>query len=89
MAMMKKRMMAVITLGVWIAALGSAAALTYNANRPTQVAGGGGSQADAPSDMVGGAPFASVPGQEMESVLYMPDVTIVGKAPHARLGPRR
>jgi hypothetical protein len=87
MAMMKKRMMAVVTLGVWIAALGSAAALTYNANRPTQVAGGG-SQADAPSDMVGGAPLASVPEQELESVLYMPDVIIVGKAPHARLGPR-
>jgi hypothetical protein len=87
MAIVKKRMMAVITLGVWIAALGSAAALTYNANRPTQVAGGG-SQADARRDTVGGAPFASVPEEELESVLYMPDVTIVGKAPHAGLGPR-
>jgi hypothetical protein len=87
MATMKKRTVAVVTLGVWIAALGSAGALTYDANRPTQV-GGGGSQVDAPSDTASGAPFASAPEQELEPVLYMPDVTIVGKAPHARAGLR-
>jgi hypothetical protein len=78
MAAMKKRTAAAVTVGVWIAALGSAAALTYSANRPGYLAGGG-SQSDAPSDTAGAAPVEAVP--EPEPVVYMPDVAIAGKAP--------
>jgi hypothetical protein len=77
MAAMKKRTMATVTLGVWMAALGSAAALTYNANRPERIAAGG-AQVDAPSDMAGAGPI--VPMAEPDPVVYMPDVSIVGKA---------
>jgi hypothetical protein len=77
MAAMKKRMAVAVTVGVWMAALGSAAALTYNANRPENIAGGG-SQVDAPSDTAGAAAVESIP--ESEPVVYMQDVTIVGKA---------
>jgi hypothetical protein len=34
---MKKRILAAITGGVWIAAIGSAAALTYTLNRPVEL----------------------------------------------------
>jgi hypothetical protein len=36
---MKKRTTIAVTVGVWIAAMGSAAALTYDLNRPLQLAG--------------------------------------------------
>jgi len=80
---MRKRTVGVITLGVWIAGLGSAAALTYDANRPARIAGTG-AQVDAPSDTAGAVPLAPEP----VSVLFMPEATIVGKAPPTRAGGR-
>jgi hypothetical protein len=74
-----------VTLGVWIAGLGLAAVLTCNANRPRQIASGA-SQVDEPTDLAGGAEVASVPEVELEPVLYMPDVTILGRAHPERAG---
>jgi hypothetical protein len=77
---MKKRTAVAVTVGVWLAALGSAAALTYNANRPEHIAARGG-QADEPSDTADADPAASIP--EPEAVVCMPYVTIVGKTQRA------
>ncbi|HEV3192572.1 MAG TPA: hypothetical protein VGY54_18815 [Polyangiaceae bacterium] len=86
MAIPRKRIMA-ITVGVWLAAAGSAAALTYELNRPL---------VEHPS------PAANVPGTSAASpltltdradaresfVLQLPPITIVGPVPHRPLATR-
>ncbi len=78
MGRMKKRMAIAVTVGVWVAALGSAAALTYDLNRAVHLAGG------TPESTVPlpSAEYAAVarPVQE-PPVLYVPTITVVGRAP--------
>ncbi len=78
MAAMKKRMAVAGTLGVWIAAIGSAAALTYDLNRPLQLASVA-PQLESRSDTASAA-VAEPPPEP--PVLYIPDVTIFGTVPH-------
>lgn len=60
-----------VTLGVWIAALGSAAALAYDATRPVQLAGVM-SQPEPQLDTESAAVAAPL----SEVVLYIPEATI-------------
>jgi hypothetical protein len=67
-----------VTLGVWVAALGSAAALTYELNRPLHLRNT--PSIEAPSGNIGVSPAEAKP--DMQTVLYLPPVTIVGRALH-------
>ena len=65
-----------VTAGVWIAAVGSAAALTYDLNRTPHLASDAAPSA-APSHM---APaLLAQPISESQPVLYVPAITIVGR----------
>jgi hypothetical protein len=80
MAGMKKRTAVAVTVGVWVAGLGSAAALTYDLNRPlyyplTTISRPAVPALDARSATV------IEPVQELQSVLYVPTVTIVATIP--------
>jgi hypothetical protein len=76
MAAMKRQPAMAITLGVWIAALGSAAALAYHATRPVQLAGVT-SEHEPQFDTESAV---EAPVQELQAVLYIPEATIVAKA---------
>jgi hypothetical protein len=66
------------TLGVWIATVGSAAALTYNLNRgPHESGATGPTSSPAPQAAVA----AIQPAAPVQSVLYIPTITIVGHVP--------
>jgi hypothetical protein len=76
---MKKRTAIAVTVGVWIAAVGSAAALTYDLNRTPQIAkphfANAASHPVIPSSA---APVAFVQPALEQPVLYIPTITIVG-----------
>ncbi len=77
---MKKRTAIAVTVAVWMAALGSAAALTYDLNRTPHIAkahlANVTSQTAFPSSA---APTAlTQPAPEAQPVLYIPTITIVG-----------
>jgi hypothetical protein len=72
MVVMKKRTAIAVTMGVWVAALGSAAALTYELNRPLHWAGVM-SQLVAP---IRNTAYGAV--AELQPVIYVPTVTVVG-----------
>jgi hypothetical protein len=75
---MKKRTAIAVTLGVWIAALGSAAALAADLNRPSHFARPHSANvASQPQAAVAPTP-ALDPAPEDQSVLLIPTVTIVG-----------
>jgi hypothetical protein len=79
MVPMKKRTALAVTLGVWVAALGSAAALTYDLNHAPRIA-----QHSAPEVNAITFPAAPiVPTAEPQPVLMIPTVTIVARAPRA------
>ena len=71
----KEKLVFGTTAAVWMAGFGSAAALTYDLNRPLESFG-------APSHLsapVGAARTApAVPALEASPVLYVPTITIVG-----------
>ena len=70
----KKMPMAItVTLGVWIAALGSAAALTYDLNRALHLRG------TPPSSGVLSNRMQSAERISETRVLYVPQVTVVGR----------
>lgn len=76
MAGMKKRTAIAVTVGVWVASLGSAAALTYDLNRPLYYPVSTISQRTVPAlDTRSGTVVEPV--QEVQRVLYVPTVTIV------------
>jgi hypothetical protein len=79
MATMKRRTAIAVTVGVWLAAAGSAAALTYDLNRPLHL---------AKTTLLRAAPVsamhAAAPVSEIESVLVIPTITVVGRAPRNR-----
>jgi hypothetical protein len=77
---MKMRTAVAVALGGWVAALGSAALLTYDLNRPLH-SGPHIAEVTLPSEPL---PDDLVePAAEPEPVLYMPTVTIVGQPRHA------
>jgi hypothetical protein len=78
MARMKKRLAIAITLAVWLAALGSAAALSHHWSRASHLT----SVAGPSAPPLSAAPAAiSEPGSELQPVLYVPTVTI-RRRPH-------
>jgi hypothetical protein len=80
MVPMKKRTAVAVTLGVWIAALGSAAALTYDLNSTPHFA----SVTAQPTTPSTAAPAAVArPAPETQPVLVVPTVTIVGVMHHS------
>jgi hypothetical protein len=83
MLAMNKKAASAVTLGVWVAALGSAAALAFTLNRVPH-------GPDVASQVA--APFAAAPApagpvaeppSESPSVLYLPSFTIVGQVHRA------
>jgi hypothetical protein len=68
----------VVTLGVWIAALGSAAALTYDLNRPLYVRSNT-PPLEVPSNATTQVAAAAEPISVVQPVLYLPPMTIVGR----------
>lgn len=77
MLAMNKKTATVVTLGVWIAALASAAALAYVVNRPPRWADTTGHVA-TPAAPAPAAEARAEPMSEWPSVLYVPTITIVG-----------
>jgi hypothetical protein len=72
-----------VTLGVWIAALGSAAALTYDLNRPLKL------EVNPPPIEVASNPTRVVsaePISGVQQVLYLPPITILAR--YRPVGPR-
>src|SRR5580704_14554635 len=63
------------TLGVWIAAVGSVAALTYDLNRPLHFEGAPSTEVATPDQTP--QPLAE-PASVAPPVLYLPTITIVG-----------
>ncbi|HWW88580.1 MAG TPA: hypothetical protein VNZ26_33530 [Vicinamibacterales bacterium] len=76
---MKRRTAIAVTVGVWVAAVGSAAALTYDLNRPIHLPGAT-AQLAVPINAEQ-APVAE-PVLELQPVLYIPTITVVGQMPH-------
>ena len=74
----KRRTAIAVTVGVWVAALGSAAALTYDLNRPLHLAGAT-SQLAVPINAEQAALAEPVLG--LQPVLYIPTITVVGQMP--------
>jgi hypothetical protein len=80
MTTMKSRTAIAVTAGVWVAAVGSAAALTFDLNRPLHWVGATSLRA-APVN----AAQTAEPVSEMQSVLNIPTITVLGHAPHHRV----
>jgi hypothetical protein len=81
MAGVKRRTVLALTVGVWLAAIGSATALTYELNRPLSPSATSWtltSSAVAPSDLRN---VTAPEGAQAQSVLYIPVITIVGQTP--------
>jgi hypothetical protein len=76
MIVMKKRTAIAVGVGMWVAAMGSAAALTRELNRPLHWAGGTPNVAAPTSDTP--APAVAQPAAELPPVIYVPAVTVVG-----------
>jgi len=75
---MKKRLAIAVTVGVWLAALGSAAALSYHWNRASHLT----SVAEPSAPPLSAAPASfSEPVSESQPVIYVPTLTIRGR-PH-------
>jgi hypothetical protein len=79
MTSMKTRTAIALSVGVWIAAFGAAAAITYELNRPLRSARAT-SQLDEPVTIAHAAIAESR--AELQTVLYVPTITLVGRAPH-------
>lgn len=78
MARMKKRLAIAVTVAIWLAALGSAAVLSYQWNRASHLT----SVADPSAPRLSAAPASfSEPVSELQPVIYVPTVTIRGR-PH-------
>jgi hypothetical protein len=79
MATMKKRAIAAITAGVWLAAIGSAAAVTYDLNRPLAVRGASQDTQGVPESAATPTEAPRPPVTALASpVQMMPTVTVVG-----------
>jgi hypothetical protein len=85
---MKRRTAIAVTLGVWLAAVGSAAALTYDLNRPLRSAGATLQGTTTPSGgqvaatlVPAHAALSEAPSEPPGPVLYVSTLTTVGAAP--------
>jgi hypothetical protein len=80
MVPMKRRTAIAVTVGVWIAALGSAAGLEYDLNGTPHFASAHlANVTSQPATPLAAASQASAPAAaEMQPVLYIPTITIVG-----------
>jgi hypothetical protein len=89
MTSMKRRTAIAVTVGVWLAAVGSAAALTYDLNRPLRSAGATIEGVPTPSGAQVAAPLvpAHAALSEPPSVLYVSTLPIVGAARHLPVAP--
>jgi hypothetical protein len=69
--------MIALTLGVWLAALGSAGALTYDLSRPLL-------SADATPRLAATADHGAIGARvsDLSPVLYVPTITVVAQRPH-------
>ena len=76
MKAMKKRTAIAVTMGVWVAAVGSAAALTYELNRPVHWADAN-PRGVAPTGNTAHA--VAQPVAELQPVIYVPAITVVGR----------
>jgi hypothetical protein len=85
---MKRRTAIAVAAALWIGGLGSAVALAYDLNRTLPLVGAK-SQSAAPINDEHAARAA--PASEVQPVLYVPTITIVGQAAHhsAVVGERR
>jgi hypothetical protein len=78
MARTRKRIAVAVTVAVWLAAFGSAAALGYHVDRASHSA----SVAEPSAPPLSAAPASlSEPVSELQTVIYVPTVTIRGR-PH-------
>jgi hypothetical protein len=78
MARMKKRLAIAVTVAVWLAALGSAAALSYHWNRDSHLTSV--AEPSAPPLSAAAAP-PSEAASELQPAIYLPTITIRGR-PH-------
>jgi hypothetical protein len=83
---MKKRIIAAIAGGVWLAAIGSAAALTYAIDRPVVFVPTTSSRAVAARGQSQLAETADEQATIDQSAMEMPGATIVGYPPSTQLG---
>lgn len=82
MTSMKRRTAIIVGVGAWIAALGSAGALTYDLNRALPLAG----PRSELAAQVNAAPTALVESAPAEPpVLYVSTFTVVGEPPRRRV----
>lgn len=75
MIAMKKRTVVYLTVAIWLAGLGTAAAITYDLNRPVHHKHGTSQPAASPDEEL-----ATWSAQEPGNVLCIPTITIVGRA---------
>jgi hypothetical protein len=75
----KTRTAIAVSAGVWIAAFGAAAAITYELNRPLHWAGAT-SKLDEPVTNAHAAIAESR--ADLQTVLYVPTITLVGRMAH-------
>jgi hypothetical protein len=80
----KNRIVIAIAVGVTLAGLGSAAALTFDSNRPLYEAGALAPLAEpiASEDISAGVGVFAAEPISAPTVLYIPEVTIVASVPH-------
>ena len=84
MGSFKGRTVLALTVGVWLAAIGSAAALTYELNRPLSGRLSSAASSTVTSSVVAPSNLRRVTAPEVaqaQSVLYIPVITIVGQTP--------
>ena len=83
MGPIKKRTAIAVTVAVWIAALGSAAGLTYDLNGTPHLASAHlANVTSRPATALAAAPPGTArPASEMEQVLFIPTITVVGSMP--------
>jgi hypothetical protein len=79
MLAMNKRTVSAVTLGVWIAALGSAAALAFTLNRAPHGLDMSSPPAEVPLTTVSASAAFPQTVSELPSVVYVPIATIVGQ----------
>jgi hypothetical protein len=73
---MKKRIAVAVTVAVWLAAFGSAAALSHHVNRASHL----GTIAEPSAPPLSAAPASlSEPVSELQPVIYVPTVVIRGR----------
>ncbi len=87
MTSMKRRTAIAVAVGVWLAAVGSAAALTYDLNRPLRSAGATLEGAVAAPLVPVHAALSEPPSEPPVPVLYVSTPTIVRAAPRRPVAP--